>query len=423
MRRILALVVTTMSLNCFASDTTYLQCYGVKDSFASRSDLIKKSWAVNESNQYLKLDGYWKDSSYNSTAENYFVVKSIDSVEVSSAEVHSVLTKKCSNTLAAKYSNGFTSNITYFAANHSYGYEYPVLSEQEALAIDTADLPLSYNKILRYAFAASYVYSTEPGSNPFSFSDDPLFKKLMMSENSSEMEIIDTFVGNSGVYGVAIKVPAIPAENLEEEVIISFKGTSNGWDVMQDVELMYANLVESDEDWQVDAYNFTQRVMAKYPPNDQSLTRGYKTSPAAETYNLVLTGHSLGGYTAIDAGVRTGILTRTFSSPATRIIEKYAHAFANKMRYNNIINMVREKDPVSTMSGRHNENMIYFPAATGSADPARSHYLTPFINDILKPLSEQANDAQAKPRYLYITADTSKGAGLDNSVNYWGAAE
>ncbi|WP_245542727.1 hypothetical protein [Psychromonas ossibalaenae] len=87
------------------------------------------------------------------------------------------------------------------------------------------------------------------------------------------------------------------------------------------------------------------------------------------------------------------------------------------MRYSNIINLVREKDPVSTISGRHNENMIYFPTAKG-IDPGSSHYLTPFINDVLKPLYIQAANAKARPRYLYITADAS--AGLDIPVHYWG---
>lgn len=419
MRKIFALMFAVFSFNSFAADTTYVQCYGVKDSFAPRSDLIKKSWGVNDSNQYLKLKGYWRDNSYNAMDENYFVVKSINSVAVNSDQMHEVLTEACRKTLARKYSSDFLSNISYFATSHSYGYEYPAISEAEAFAINNATLPLSYNKMLRYAFASSYVYSTEPGANAFAFSDDAVFQALMLADGSDQLEVVDSFVGDSGVYGVAIKVPAIPAKNLEEEVIISFKGTSNGQDFLQDVELMFANLNETDEDWQRDAYNFTQRVLANYPANTQSLSRGYQASSASQTYNIVLTGHSLGGYTAIDAGVRTGILTRTFSSPATRIIEKYIHLFSNKMRYRNAINLVRKGDPVSTMSGRHNENMIYFPGATGSKDPARSHYLTPFINEILKPLAVQANDAQAKPTALYITADTTAGSGLDETINYW----
>nr|SHO00379.1 Putative uncharacterized protein [Moritella viscosa] len=239
----------------------------------------------------------------------------------------------------------------------------------------------------------------------------------MVDANSVELNIIATYAGDSGVRGVAIKVPAVPSKNLEEEIIISFKGTSSGGDVMQDVELMLANISETDEDWQAEAYEFIQQILAQYPANTASLTRGYKASSATKTYNVVLTGHSLGAYTAIDAGVRTGVLTRVFSSPATRIIEKYIHAFANKMRYNNVINMVREKDPVATMSGRHNENMIYFPKAAG-LNPADSHYLTPFINDILMPLANgQATTNKAS--HVYITPDATVGAGLTELVNIW----
>lgn len=420
MRTIFTLLISALSFNSFAFDTTYLQCYGVKDSFAPRSDLIKKSWAVNASNQYLKLDGYWKDNSYNADTENYFIVKAIDSVPVTSEQVHNTLATMCSNTLENKYSNQFISNITYFASNSSVGYEYPVMTEADALTINNTELPVAYNNMLRYAFAASYVYSTEQGASPFSFTNDPIFQQLMLDKNNVELDVIATYVGDSGVHGVAIKVPAVPSKNLKQEIIISFKGTSNGSDVVQDIELVLANLSETDEDWQLEAYNFTQQILAQYPANTESLTRGYKTSTAEKTYNVVLTGHSLGAYTAIDAGVRTGVLTRVFSSPATRIIEKYIHAFANKMRYNNVINMIRETDPVATMSGRHNENMIYFPKAAGS-NPANSHFLIPFINDILMPLANDQASAANKARYVYITPDTTTGAGLTELVNFWGA--
>lgn len=419
MRTFLTLLISTLSFNSFALDSTYLQCYGVKDSFAARSDLIKKSWAVNPNNQYLKLDGYWKDNGYNADTENYFIVKAIDSQPVTSDKVHSTLASMCKNTLVNKYSNEFTSNVTYFASNSSVGYEYPVMTEVDALAINNSELPVAYNNMLRYAFASSYVYSTEQGASSFSFTDNPTFQQLMLNENSLDLDVIARYVGDSGVHGVAIKVPAVPSKNLEQEIIIAFKGTSNGGDVMQDIELVLANLSETDEDWQVDAYNFTQQILAQYPANAASLTRGYQTSGATTSYNVVLTGHSLGAYTAIDASVRTGVLARVFSSPATRIIEKYIHAFANKMRYNNVINMVREKDPVATLSGRHNENMIYFPKAPGS-NPADSHYLTPFINDILMPLANNQASAANKPTHVYITPDTSIGAGLTELVNTWG---
>ncbi|MGC3834273.1 hypothetical protein ACPSKX_08325 [Moritella viscosa] len=41
-------------------------------------------------------------------------------------------------------------------------------------------LSLAYNKILRYAFAASYVYSLEQDGKPFAFNNDPMFETLML---------------------------------------------------------------------------------------------------------------------------------------------------------------------------------------------------------------------------------------------------
>ena len=420
MKKILALLISAFSFNSLAVDSTNLQCYGVKDSFEARSDLIKKSWAVNANNEYLKLDGYWRDNYYRANTENYFVVEAIDSVPVNASDLHQILETMCSDKLVNKYSDEFINNITYFASNTALDHEYPVLSKEEALSVDNAELSLAYNKILRYAFAASYVYSLEQDGKPFAFNNDPMFKTLMLSQNTKNLDVIASYVGDSGVHGVAIKVPAIASKNLEEEIIISFKGTSNGNDVMQDMELAYTNLLETDENWQSEAYNFTQQILAQYPANEKSLTRGYQTSSAEKTYNVVLTGHSLGAYTAIDSGVRTGILTRVFSSPATRIIENYHHVFANKMRYNNVINMIREKDPVATLSGRHNESMIYFPGTPGM-NPVKSHFLTPFIKDILMPLAKNPDTTASKPKYVYITADSTPGAGLNKSVNYWGS--
>ena len=91
MKKILALLISVFSFNSFAVDSTNLQCYGVKDSFNVRSDLIEKSWAVNANNEYLKLDGYWKDNSYRASTENYFVVEAIDSVPVNASDVHQIL--------------------------------------------------------------------------------------------------------------------------------------------------------------------------------------------------------------------------------------------------------------------------------------------------------------------------------------------
>ena len=121
--------------------------------------------------------------------------------------------------------------------------------------------------------------------------------------------------------------------------------------------------------------------------------------------------------------MRAGLLTRVFACPATRIIDKYVDAFANKMRYKNVINLVRENDPLSLLSGRHNENMIYFPSADLSSNPIQSHNLVPFITEILKPLARKRKALGKQPSYVYLTADSHTGAGLNKSANFWGGAD
>ncbi|MCP4694765.1 MAG: hypothetical protein GY859_42450, partial [Desulfobacterales bacterium] len=323
-------------------------------------------------------------------------------------------------TIKKKYSGKYAKNVAYFASDSSLGYEYPPLSEKNVKAILAKGNPFSYKKLLRYAFAASHAYSIEKGAEPFSFRDNKNFKELMTPGGSGELAIIDTFKGRSGLYAAALDAPAVAGAGLDREIIIAYKGTSNIGDGIQDMKLMFTNFFESDTDWQRDAYDFCKRIIADYPPNERSLAGGYAKPRAAKTYNVVFTGHSLGGYTAIDAGVRTGVLTRVFSSPATRIIEKYVELFANKMRLNNVINFIRDGDPVATMSGRHDENMVYFPPGNFEMDPFRSHYLSPFITKVLEPLSQRPDDARSIPTHVYITPDTFVGAGLNSRINCWG---
>ena len=374
-------ILTFFSINSFAVDSTYIQCYGVKDYFESRSDLIDKSWGINDENEYIKVEGYWKNNTYNSK-------------NILDKNVYAELKKACKKTLERKYTSTYIDQISYFAANKSVGYEYPILSKKDANNLNKNKFTLDYKKILRYAYASSYVYSIEDTDKTFAFENDNIFKKLMHINN--KLEILDSFYAPSGLIALALK---IPSEN-KKEIVIAFKGTSSKRDIIQDIELMFANFIETDQDWQEDAYNFVQKIKNEY-----------------KDYTIVLTGHSLGAYTAIDVSVRTSTLARVFSSPATRIIDKYIHMFSNKMHYTNVINFVRLKDPVSTKSGRHNENMVYFPS---SSSMLKSHYLTPFINEILKPLYFDSKDEKAQAKYLYIQADTKKGAALEFDYNYWG---
>ena len=396
--------------------TTYLQCYGVSDDFIARSKTIKKAWGINRKNSWVKLGGYWKDSGWNAVTENYFVVKEIDGQSVDDGEVAKKLQAIARDTIKRKYAEHYSHNVVFFASDSSAGYEYPVLSPIQAAEIDSGKQIFDYARLLRYAFAAEYVYSIEPGAASSEFPQKQIFKDLMHSPDSGGLDIIDTFSGASGLIAMAIKVPA--KKGLEEEIIISYKGTSNKGDIVQDIELMMGNLVESDEDWQKDAYDFYQRISQQYPPNQSSVIDGYSVPKSSKGYNVVLTGHSLGAYTAVGVGVRSGVMTRVYSSPATRLISKYIYAFGNTMRLNNAINFIRRYDPVATVSGNHDENMVYFPNVPG-VNVINNHLLTGIINDILIPLTIDEKQS-ALPESVYITPDTAMGSGLNSRVNYWG---
>jgi len=334
-------------------DQTYLMCYGIKDSFTLRSDLIRKDWGLNPDKAYTKLRGYWKDNHGTATSENYFVVNNIAGQAVKPENVKDKLTTLCRQTIKDSFSADYTKNITYFASDSSLGYEYPLLTQAEASTITSSTQAFSYHKILRYAYAAKYAYAVEKESAYkidamttneacpdkaddkvkatikacyFPFYGTQPFSELMLDKGKLEV-VGELRASNSGLYALAIKVPAIADKGLEEEIIIAYKGTSNLGDVGKDIQLGLQNIAETNGNWQKDAENFYQQIVKKYPPNKRSIANGYQQSKAQvySSYNVVITGHSLGAYTAAGVGSRSGVLTRVFSSPGTHIIRKYTN--------------------------------------------------------------------------------------------------
>jgi len=402
------------------SDTTYSQSYGIHKGFINRADLVKKHWML-ENNDYVELTGSWKDSGFTSIDENYFVVEKINQQKVSSSEAIAELQAFSRSTMRAKHGENYSHNVAFFASDRSAGWEYPILTQPEADDIATTLNVFDYYKTIRYAFASSFAYSLEDGVD-FPFSNDPLYKSLMLSDGT--LNIIDQQNDVEGVYAIAVKVPAVSQYQLQEEVIIAYKGTNpaNWNDLVQDGKLTLANVGEWNEAWQRAIYDFCDAVISKYPPNRASVARGYQVPKASKSYNVVLTGHSLGGYNAIDAGVRTGIVTRVFSAPATKIVESYLNIAANTLRLLNVINYRIAYDPISTaFAGRHDENIVEFAAV--SNNPLANHSLDNMINERLKPLLDNWQDKQARPQRLFITPDSLSGAGLTKRVNKWGDIE
>ena len=116
--------------------------------------------------------------------------------------------------------------------------------------------------------------------------------------------------------------------------------------------------------------------------------------------------------------LETGIQTRVFASPGTKIVDEYAKWLANTMRLRNVINFRCEYDVISSSIMRHDENEVEFP--TSGTNP---HSLSAMITEILEKLYIDPNTSAAQPKRLFVTPDATIGAGLDARINRWGTIE
>lgn len=400
--------------------TIYLIAYAISESyfhnnFVPQSKLVNRSWVYNEDGSYVSISGYWCNPNFYSVTENYFVVEEINGVSVAPDKVYDHLMKLCEEHMdREKIEHG--QGIVFFGDRISLGYEYPILDAKSETHLSQNQNVFNYFEVLRYAFASSIAYSQE--STKYPFEHNAIYKELMLG-SSHHLEIVDEMNGNtndSRIWAVAVKVPAVERLQLKEEIIIAFKGSTNTKDLIEDAKLTIQNFFEFNRDWQKETFNFCNRVVQKFPPSNTSIERGYKHYHGE--HSIVLTGHSLGGYTAIENAMRLGIKSRTFSSPATKIVNSYLDTFSNSLFLNNSINFVRRNDPVVFASGRHNENMVYYPSSGGI--PLNNHYLNAFITEIIEPLATSKDvDGNVSPTNIYISPIATLGSGLELPVNIW----
>lgn len=445
-------------------DSTYVKVYGIHKDLVSQANLATSSWLFTGDN-LTRLGGAWQNPALFAVQKNFFIAHSVDGFKLPYARELKRLLELGRDTISTQHSLDYSHNIALFASNRSSvhcssvhrspvhrnapslntAWEYPILTRAQASEIND-DLNLfSYAALLRYAFASRLAYgltaadaglpnkigdtkalnrtvSSRKAPSKKKYDDDALFKQLML--HNGKLQVVAKTTGEHGVYALALKVPAIADYRLEEEVIIAFKGTklSNADSLVQDGRLMAANIKELDENWQRAAFAFTEEVIRRFPPNGQSVASGYLVSNSAKKYNVVLTGHSLGAYAAIDSAARTGITSRVFSLPSFEIVGQYARCVAHTLRRRNVINFRMEQDPLTISSDTHDQNLVCFPAVNlNSVDnPIDNHDLDNMIELRLIPLLDNWRDKQARPRYVYITPDSNLGAGLKYRVNHWG---
>ena len=444
---------------------------------------IDKSGKIGSN--YVSLSGKWAKGS-TAMAQNYFILSSIDGKKITDnfeEELSSICDKNLKNKLGKELNFS-----RYFASNSSFGYEYPILSSKEASKIVSSINPsdvFDVKEILRFAYVAEYAYYVKDEQTPKFYPgmtrpDQSDCKKERedasqfglanheIKKNNSDcgetqdptaelnqlnLEEFQEIFGPEGKYklvaqkvypesklhAVAIKVPS-NSDKSKENVIIGYKGTSIPIDVLHDARLMIVNFFESSGLVKLtkDALDFYKNVLKDVTDENKgnpvvcqgSIEEPFwgvftKTVPA-NCENLVITGHSLGGYIGLDVAARTGNMARVFSAPATYVAKNIHSMFASQMRLNNAINFVRKGDPVAVMSGRHLENMVYFPSP--SYNPVDGHFLGKFINQILYPLAfpnrpkkDPTYNISPNPTHIYVTPDTDLGSGLKSRINCWGS--
>lgn len=389
--------------------TTYLKAHAVLSSktngkFIADSELVKSDWITLPSGKYLELEGTWFKKSITDVNQNYFILKKINYSDsnTSGNDLKSKLKKICNDHFLSK---GFNSiqRIEYYASDSSLGYEYPILSNEEHLALENQ--PFNYHAILRYALASEYVYD-------YKKNDD--FKNIDFYQELIDNEVSKNNSCNENLHAWIVDAPANKNHDLEREVIVAFRGTNNIEHLLEDIQLTIQNFIETNKDWQEESLKILEQAISYANKNGILNSIGEP--------NVVVTGHSLGGFTATQSAFRLNLKSRVFSSPATKIIGSYSEFFSNSLFKTQSINFVRNKDLVVFSTGRHIENMVYFQESS-KINLLANHSISNFIKEIILPnhLNQQNNSGDIiNPEYIYFYPNAPLGSGLKHSLNNWG---
>jgi hypothetical protein len=423
--------------------TTYLKAYAVLESnvnkeFTPQSKLVKSEWVTDSSNGYIQLIGEWCKKGLTDTSENYFIVSDIvDSKNVSllNSDLKTSLEGICTTFFKNK-AVGPISRVEYYASDRALGYEYPILSSFEHENLLNQQ-PFDYHAILRFALASEYAYDfKEPKETEelvhkvftelFSESDQCLYNTYN-AEDFSNWEInTNHTIANLHAWNVKgaksveslhawiVDAPAISTLGLTREVIVAFRGTNCKEHFVEDAKLMVQNFIETNKSWQQESYYIVEQAISYALKNNILDSEGKP--------NIVITGHSLGGYTAIQTAFRLNLKSRVFSSPATKVIETYSDGFSNTLFKKQAINFVRNKDVVVAFSGRHEENMVYYPESS-YINPLSNHSISNFIKEILIPnhFTQKTNQGVIiNPQHIYFYPTALVGKGLKYELNTWG---
>jgi hypothetical protein len=378
------------------NSSTNLRCYFIYDEqsygFIDSSNLVK-SYSTN-----TILGGQWSDTNFENSTQNYFILKSIDNKDVNESDIDDILVQRCKDV----NENSEYTNIKYITSQSSDIYEFPILTpseDEDTVDSYNADI-FDYKKILRYAYAVSYLYDNNDTNR--SDINNTIKEDIFLIDNKViELDRVEDNISNQYL-SVAIKAPKVTTDNLDTEIIIAYKGSDNLNTAVSNSELERG-------------YDFYKKVTTTYPPCKTSYSKEFDDNQTdKECYNIVLTGEKMGALIAIGVAQRTGISTRVFYGFGDDLLESYTTEFNTKLRLDSVINFYSSDVELVESSGEHLENIVKF----SSLDNEYTNSIDGIIKEILEPLYE--NNTFIEPIDMYLLPSILVGSGLDKRVDIWG---
>jgi hypothetical protein len=470
--------------NCFfsnialAADSTFVYCYGVKNSGAPLdSKTVKGAWAIDPNSiksgvygaswfssgtkfhygNFFTINGDWGNSNLISGTYgdggwmNYFRLANDMTVKKQVIEA----CKKAflypnivnsSNWYTSRSLNGpwygdykkapFTesdlSNLTILPVASNGTFQYPIIENSKKLAFFSG---------LTKGINDSFENDKLPPSSQDLFNNENIYKFSLAANLAYSVPEIPLGAGVSSIRGeipanyipIQMMAPrdpqdpnnkysyAVALKNDQEKIIlIAYKGTdpTNAYDIRADIELMASNITNGS-------------VLANYVQSAYNFYNGIKKNSEYKDYKIILTGHSLGGFIATQIAVRTGELARIFSSPSNFLTAKkfnIAASFASVgyLPLPNVINFARSWDPVVNLSqnplrSTPVNSTVYYPARAGDPNVVNNHLLNYFIPEIFENYYKNMSSIYDPMSYLYLYPDTQMDYVSNYNINFAGS--
>ena len=163
------------------------------------------------------------------------------------------------------------------------------------------------------------------------------------------------------IKGTGVVVRAFYDKTGKSPTFMAIKGTSNGWDVIEDLEIL--NHRQITNFYNKKSFNQLHAIATLYVLNDDAMKKKSKQP-------IILTGHSLGGRNANFFGMVAKIKAITFAAPQYRYndaseVRKFVKKQQKSYSYKkNITNFQHDRDSITWLPPVPLVDIDYIPGTT-----------------------------------------------------------